>query len=111
MLSHLHPSVSVCCPGFVRESGGHLHVDQLPVCLPVRDRIRGRELLHHSGGDEEDEEGEGQQGQQGTGGLNRAMFDPVPPSSGHTGTIQTCRGFQWQNNSFCFHSTLFSSSH
>lgn len=46
-------------PGVVCESGGHLPVDQLPVCLPVRHRIRGGELLHHSGGDEEDEEGEG----------------------------------------------------
>lgn len=51
--------VRVCCPGVVCESGGHLPVDQLPVCLPVCDRVRSRELLHHSGGDEEDEEGEG----------------------------------------------------
>ncbi len=50
----------VCPAGFICESGGHLPVDQLPVCLPLCDRICSRELLHHSGGDEEDEEGEGQ---------------------------------------------------
>lgn len=50
----------VYCPGVVRESRGHLPVDQLPVCLPVCDRIRRGELLHHPGGDEEDEEGKGQ---------------------------------------------------
>lgn len=52
--------------GVVRQSRGHLPVDQLPVRLPVCDRIRGRELLHHAGGDEEDEGGEGQhRGQRG----------------------------------------------
>lgn len=35
-------------------------MDQLPVRLPVGDRIRCSELLHHPGGDEEDEEGKGQ---------------------------------------------------
>lgn len=53
---------STCFPGVLCESCGHLHVDQLPVCLPVCDRICSRELLHHSGGDEEDEEGEGELG-------------------------------------------------
>ena len=52
--------VCACCPGIVCEGGGHLPVDQLPVRLPVCDRVRSCELLHHSGGDEEDEEGEGQ---------------------------------------------------
>lgn len=55
VMSHLCLSA-----GVVREGGGHLPVDQLPVRLPVCDRVRRGELLHHAGGDEEDEEGEGQ---------------------------------------------------
>lgn len=60
----IFPCVSPCRQGLVCEGGGHLPVDQLPVCLPVCYRIRSGELLHHSGGDEEDEEGEGQWGGQ-----------------------------------------------
>ncbi|XP_059900730.1 uncharacterized protein LOC132452251 isoform X1 [Gadus macrocephalus] len=45
--------------GILREGGRHLSVDQLPLRLPVRHRVRGRQLLHHPGGDEEDEGGEG----------------------------------------------------
>ncbi|XP_061660582.1 uncharacterized protein LOC133492433 isoform X7 [Syngnathoides biaculeatus] len=55
---HHHGSLLLHASGFVREGGGHLPVDQLPVCLPVCNRVRGGELLHHPGGDEEDEEGE-----------------------------------------------------
>ncbi|XP_061613741.1 uncharacterized protein LOC133469992 isoform X2 [Phyllopteryx taeniolatus] len=53
-----HWSVLLHASGVVRKGGGHLPVDQLPVCLPVCNRVRGGKLLHHPGGDEEDEEGE-----------------------------------------------------
>lgn len=89
--------VCVCCPGVVCEGGGHLPVDQLPVRLPVCDRVRSCELLHHSGGDEEDEEGEGQHGllQQTSAGREKweeqrdmaAIFHCVSPSSGQTETL------------------------
>ncbi|XP_077410279.1 uncharacterized protein LOC144040188 isoform X2 [Vanacampus margaritifer] len=55
---HHHGRVLVHASGVVREGGGHLPVDQLPVCLPFCNRVRRRQLLHHPGGDEEDEEGE-----------------------------------------------------
>ncbi|XP_061522347.1 uncharacterized protein LOC133396475 isoform X2 [Phycodurus eques] len=55
---HHHWSVLLHASGVVREGGGHLPVDQLPVCLPVCNRVRGGKLLHHPGGNEEDEEGE-----------------------------------------------------
>ncbi|XP_061613748.1 gamma-aminobutyric acid receptor subunit rho-3-like isoform X8 [Phyllopteryx taeniolatus] len=62
-----HWSVLLHASGVVRKGGGHLPVDQLPVCLPVCNRVRGGKLLHHPGGDEEDEEGEG--GQTGNSSL------------------------------------------
>ncbi|XP_061559050.1 gamma-aminobutyric acid receptor subunit rho-3a isoform X3 [Phycodurus eques] len=43
--------------GVLRESCGHLLVGQLPVRLSVRHRVRGRQLFHHSGGNEEAQEG------------------------------------------------------
>ncbi|XP_075905189.1 gamma-aminobutyric acid receptor subunit rho-3-like isoform X3 [Nelusetta ayraudi] len=57
-VNHHHRSVLLHAAGVLCESSGHLPVDQLPVCLPVGHRICSRQLLHHSGGDEEDEEGE-----------------------------------------------------
>ncbi|XP_057680369.1 gamma-aminobutyric acid receptor alpha-like isoform X3 [Corythoichthys intestinalis] len=55
---HHHRRLVVHASGVVRKSGGHLLVDQLPLCLPVSHRVRGSQLLHHSGGDEEDEKRE-----------------------------------------------------
>ncbi|XP_019730214.1 gamma-aminobutyric acid receptor subunit rho-3-like isoform X2 [Hippocampus comes] len=52
------PQVPPAFTSVVREGSGHLPVDQLPLCFPVCHRVRGGELLHHPGGDEEDEEGE-----------------------------------------------------
>lgn len=56
---HHHRSVSVNAAGVLRQSCGHLLVGELPVCLPVRHRVRCSQLFHHGGGDEEAESGEG----------------------------------------------------
>ncbi|XP_077480231.1 uncharacterized protein LOC144091621 isoform X2 [Stigmatopora argus] len=55
---HHHRRVVVHAAGVLRQGGGRLPVDQLPLRLPLRHRVRGGQLLHHSGGDEEDEERE-----------------------------------------------------
>lgn len=57
---HNYGSVSVHASGVICESSGHLFVDQLPVCVSVRHRVRSRQLLHHQGGNEETQTVKGQ---------------------------------------------------
>lgn len=57
---HNYGSVSVHASGIICESGGHLFVDQLPVCVSVRHRVRSCQLLYHQGGNEETQTIKGQ---------------------------------------------------
>lgn len=56
---HHHWCFSLHATGLLCQSRRHLPVGELPVCLPLRHWVRGCQLFHHSGGDEEAETSQG----------------------------------------------------